>query len=313
MDGGVRRRASRALIVLSLAAGALAAGAGTAVAAGASGGGFVGAVYAETNATAGNEVLIFDRRSDGSLTAAGSVSTGGLGTGAGLGDQGAVTLSPSGRWLLAVNAGSDSVSAFRVAPGGGLTFANVVPSGGTGPVSVTASSTGLVYVVNGGSDDISGFTLGSQGLSPIAGSTLPLSGTGVGPAQISFVPGLSTLAVTEKATNLIDTYVVGPGGLASGPFTHASSGATPFGFAAANRHLIVSEAFGGTAGASAVSSYGVRTGGRLTTLSASVPDTQTAACWVVTTRNGFAYTTNTGSNTISSYAISPGGDLPPLP
>jgi 6-phosphogluconolactonase (cycloisomerase 2 family) len=42
----------------------------------------------------------------------------------------------------------------------------------------------------------------------------------------------------------------------------------------------------------------------------SVPDTQTAACWVVITNNGrFAYTTNTGSNTVSSYSIAPDGSL----
>jgi hypothetical protein len=48
-----------------------------------------GAVYALTNSTAGNAV-VYDRGGDGSLSPAGSYATGGAGTGAGLGSQGAV-------------------------------------------------------------------------------------------------------------------------------------------------------------------------------------------------------------------------------
>ena len=41
-------------------------------------------------------------------------ATGGLGTGAGLGSQGALAFSDNGRWLFAVNAGSNDISAFAV-------------------------------------------------------------------------------------------------------------------------------------------------------------------------------------------------------
>jgi 6-phosphogluconolactonase len=51
--------------------------------------------------------------------------------------------------------------------------------------------------------------------------------------------------VTEKATNLIDTYFVDQNGVASAPLVNASAGETPFGFAfSRDRHLIISEAFG---------------------------------------------------------------------
>jgi 6-phosphogluconolactonase (cycloisomerase 2 family) len=41
-----------------------------------------------------------------------------------------------------------------------------------------------------------------------------------------------------------------------------------------------------------------------------VATTQTAACWIAISQNGkFAYTTNTGSGTISSLGIGPGGTL----
>ncbi len=77
------------------------------------------------------------------------------------------------------------------------------PSGGTMPLSVTIHGN-IVYVVNGGgSGNISGFTMSSRGvLSPIAGSTLPLSSSAAGPAQISFSPNGRVLVVTEKAHEL---------------------------------------------------------------------------------------------------------------
>src|SRR5207245_4431385 len=77
-----------------------------------------GAVYALTNQISGNAVAVFRRAADGTLVAAGSVATGGAGTGSGLSSQGALALSDDGRWLFAVNAGSDQVSAFRVGAGG---------------------------------------------------------------------------------------------------------------------------------------------------------------------------------------------------
>ena len=45
-------------------------------------------------------------------------------------------------------------------------------------------------------------------------------------------------------------------------------------------------------------------------ISPSVPDTQSAACWVVVTPNGhYAYVTNTGSGTVSSYGIRKSGQI----
>lgn len=180
-------------------------GAGVAVAAGDR-----GAVYTLTNSAAGNAVMVFNRAADGTLTAAGAVSTGGLGTGAGLGSQGALTLSADHKWLFAVNAGSDDLSVLAVSPVG-LMLVDRVASGGTQPISVTAYKN-FVYVLNaGGSGNITGFTLSKQGqLTPIANSTSNLSNNGVGaapdPAEISFGPAGDVLVVTEKATNLIDVF-----------------------------------------------------------------------------------------------------------
>src|SRR6266404_2861975 len=52
-----------------------------------------GAVYTLSNASSGNSVLIFNRGANGELTSGATLATGGLGTGGGLGSQGALVLS----------------------------------------------------------------------------------------------------------------------------------------------------------------------------------------------------------------------------
>lgn len=273
----------------------------------------VGAVFTLTNAAAGNAVLVFDRSSDGTLTPAGSVPTGGVGSGAGLGSQNAVVLSPNGKRLFAVNAGDNTISAFKVGIGGLTQLGGPVSSGGVAPISLTAHDD-LVYVLNAGgggsAGNITGFKARTEGLEQIAGSTRPLSGASVDPAQVQFSANGKLLVVTEKATSLIDTYRV-THGLASGPVTQPSAAATPFGFTFGKRgDLIVSDAVGGAAGASGLSSYDVSKDGVLTPITPFLGDTQTAACWVVATKDGrFAYTTNTGSNTISIYRTHGDGSL----
>jgi len=273
-----------------------------------------GAVYIMTNDSTGNQVIRYDRANDGSLTFSGKFSTGGLGaTGLTGSNQGGIVLSNEGKTLLVVNAGSNDISIFQI-QGNLLSLTDKSSSNGIMPISLTIHNQ-LVYVLNSGGangkGNIAGYTLDKEGeLSPITGSTQPLSGT-TAPAQISFNPQGTILVVTEKSTSLIDTYTVNTHGVASAPITHTSSGSTPFGFAFNNRGaLIVSEAAGGPSGTSAVSSYSVSTSGDLTTASASVPDNQQAACWVVVTGNGkYAYTTNAHSGSISSYTIDKNGEI----
>ncbi len=272
-------------------------------------GGAAGAVYTMDNSSNGNRVLVFARAADGTLTAAGSFETGGLGTGGGLGSQGALVLSSNERWLFAVNAGSNEISAFEVEPEG-LSLVDRIPSGGRRPLSLAVHDD-LLYVLNAGGavgdhDNIIGFRLDDDGhLAPISGSTRPLSAASTGPAQIQFESGGRVLVVTEKATGRIDTYTVDEEGLVTGPVSFPSPGQTPFGFDSGKRNqIVVSEAFGGASDASAVSSLSVSRDGTLRVISPSVPTRQTAACWVVVTPDGrFAYASNTGSGTISGYRI----------
>ena len=216
-------------------------------------------VYILSNQTTGNSVLVYDRSRDGKLTYSESVPTGGTGTGGGLGNQGALIMAGDDDdedVLIAVNAGSNSISSFKI-KGGKLKLRSTVPSGGERPVSVTQYGS-LVYVVNaGGVNNISGFRLRNNGnLEPIPNSTKPLSATSTGPAQISFVNYGKVLVITEKATNKIVTYTVNEWGIPVKMNSITSSSPTPFGFAeAGDRNIFVSEAVGGAPGASVLSSF----------------------------------------------------------
>jgi 6-phosphogluconolactonase (cycloisomerase 2 family) len=269
-----------------------------------------GRVFTMTNAIDGNAILTFSHRPRQGLVQTDSIATGGNGTGSGLGNQGGVILSRHHRWLYAVNAGSDSISVFRVGRNG-LTRVETVDSGGIQPVSLTRHGD-LLYVLNAGSDSIAGFTVHADGtLTPLPGSVRMLSGTGTGPAQIGFSPWGDTLVVTEKATNLITTFVVDSDGLPGTAVVNPSAGATPFGFAFDRYgHLLVSEAAGGAPDASSVSSYDIAEDGSLVVLAAAVPTTESAACWVETSRNGrYAFTTNAGSSSISAFRAGRDGSL----
>src|SRR5205085_12186317 len=106
------------------------------------------AVYTLTNSAAGNVVLAFSRAEDGTLSPQGTHATGGNGTGSNLGSQGAVVLSDDGHQLYAVNAGSNTISAFRVR-NDGLALEATAPSGGVRPTSIAVHGHAL-YVRNAG-------------------------------------------------------------------------------------------------------------------------------------------------------------------
>ena len=259
-----------------------------------------GNLYTLTNSAAGNAVIVFARSASGALTMRGTYATGGLG--GALGSQGAVVTSQDGKWLYAVNAGSSDLSVFRV-DDDALVLTDRRASGGTQPISVTTSHD-LVYVVNSSTSNIAGFTASHGKVTPIDGSSRSLIGTG--PAEIAFSPSGRVLVVTDKATNTLETFIIGERGAAGAARSFASAGATPFGFDFGRKdQLFVSEA-----ALSSASSYRVETDGSLATVSAAVPTTQAAACWLVVTKNDkWAYTANAGSDSISRFAIDRAGRI----
>jgi 6-phosphogluconolactonase len=268
------------------------------------------AVYVQSNDAANNEVLAFERREDGKLARQGRFATGGRGTGAPhLPSQSSIALSDDGQRLLVVNAGSDELSLFSVEDGG-LALANCIASGGATPTSVALSGE-LVYVLNNGTPNIVGFRIDDGRLVEMEESTRPLSADDADPAQISFSRDGRTLVVTERGTDSISAYAIDERGYADGPTTVKSTGKTPYGFDfRADGALIVTEAFGGAIGAAAASSYSLTDAAKLAPVSGSVADTRSEVCWAAITNDGrFAYVTNFGDGTISSYEIAADGSL----
>jgi len=307
-------------IVFAAAAAAAAVGVPAAASAAAQASPVAGHVYVNDNTAGTNTIGAFDRHADGTLTpAAGSPFTaGGAGTGAGLASQGALQITPDGRFLVAADAGSNQISVLRIKPGGSLALVphGVISSGGVLPVSIAVHGD-LVYVANAGAggSNYTGFWLRPHGrLAPVAGSAIALPDSAQ-PGDVLFNADGSKLAATRVGTSQIDSFTVAPGGLLTAapgsPFP--AQGLGPFGsqFSPASpNQLFVSNAHNGT-GAGTVSAFSTAADGTLTSIGASpFADNQTAPCWVEISHNGqVLFTVNTGSGTVSSYQIAPDGTL----
>ena len=277
-----------------------------------------GQVYIDDNTAAGNTVGAFDRHADGSLTpVSGSpFAVGGAGNGSATASQGSIQRSSDGRFLLVADTGSNQLSVVRIGPGGALIPTDLVSSNGTLPVSI-AEHNGLVYVANAGdpSPNYTGFSLDGAGhLTPIPGSTVTLP-TGAQPGDVLFNGDGTKLVGTRVGSSLIDSFIVGRGGiLTSAPGSpFAAQGVGPFGseFSPTSpSQLFVSNAHnGGTAGT--VSAFSDARNGILSSIDGSpFADNQTAPCWVEITHDGrYLFAINTGNSTISSYSIAPEGTL----
>jgi 6-phosphogluconolactonase (cycloisomerase 2 family) len=268
-----------------------------------------GMVYTMTNETT-NQIVAFRRYSEGEIRFLGTFETGGSGTGSvvvdPLSSQGSLILSNGNCFLFAVNAGSDSISSFRVTPNGSLTLVDVESSNGVMPNSL-ATHNDLLYVTNVGNAGISsnanvtGFRVARDGaLTPITGSTKNLSANNPQPTCVAFSHDGRHLVVSELNTSKLSVFQVNADGSLTGPTVNNSNGANPFGSVfLSSGPLLVTEA-----GSDALSSYYVNSNNTVTVISASVLNGQAATCWVSTSRNEeFAYTSNAGSGTISIYRV----------
>lgn len=313
-----------------------------------------GAVFSMSNALDGNVVVAFDRAPDGKLTEAGRFPTGGNGSGGfedtanGLvlgstaGESAPNNLIGASQLLFATNAGSNSITVFRVEKQG-LEIVEVQPSGGEKPVSITINN-GLVYVLHSGETtdgeiaipnctsgnlpSVTGFRIDAQGnLTPIPNSTRLLSGDrNSGCAQVSFNPAGTVLVVTERLANdedpsgpagdegVINTFVVDQDGTLGPHRVIDATGQGPFGFTFNKQGaLLTTEQFDGPAGPGegAAAGYTVNSDGNLTPTSPSVKNGGTDTCWFVVTDSGkYGFTTSFFPDArISSYLVRPDGGL----
>ncbi|WP_328653760.1 lactonase family protein [Micromonospora sp. NBC_00330] len=273
-----------------------------------------GAVFVQTNKAEGNTIKVYDRDEDGRLTKAGEYETGGLGgftIGApldALASQGSLTYHRG--LLFAVNAGSNTVTVFRV-EGTKLHKLQVIWSGGLLPVSVAARGD-LVYVLNaGGEGSVQGFELHKGRLSRIEDANRSLGlhngnppAFGTAPAQVKIDPDSEFVLVSTKGANVMFSYEIGRNGKLSRNPVISDAGNTPFGFTFDSEDsLLVTES-----GANAVSRFELEDDGALDQVGPSVPNGQQAPCWIQRVGDYF-FVANAGSSTISSYRVTDDGKL----
>jgi 6-phosphogluconolactonase (cycloisomerase 2 family) len=273
-------------------------------------------VWAQTNEVNGNSIVVYDRASDGTLSQAGTYATGGNGGAAApgtesdhLATQGSLVYDSGHSVLIAVNAGSDTVTTFKV-HGDRLQGRKMVSSGGEFPASIAVHGR-LVYVLNAsGSGTVQGYWLRGHHLRPIAGSarSLGLANTNPpnflsSPGQVGFSPNGRKLLVTTKLSgSAIDVFRVRQDGtLSTTPVMNASATPVPFAFTFTPQGRLAS----GEAGASSLTTYELNGDGTLSD-PLSATDGQTALCWIVRA-GGFYYVSNTGSNNVSSFTVGADG------
>ena len=276
-----------------------------------------GPVFVQTDSISGNAIAVYDRSPQGALTPAGTYATGGLGGRLEgsvvdhLASQGSLVLDRPDGLLLAVNAGSDTVSVFAV-DGDHLSLRQTIGSGGTFPVSIAVHD-GVVYVLNalsGGS--LQGFRVFGGRLWPIPGSSRALGLDPKAepqfvqtPGQVAFTPDGSKLLVTTKKNGEdLDVFAADHfGRLSAAPVVNPLPGTVPFAieFDRFGR-LVLAEA-----GTNALADFYVRWDGHIVPVS-SAGTSQAATCWVVGADGRF-YASNAGSASLSIFAESFGGGL----
>jgi 6-phosphogluconolactonase (cycloisomerase 2 family) len=273
-------------------------------------------VFVQTNDPSGNAVVSFRRHPDGTLSRVATYPSGGTGgrtSGSAsdpLASQASLVLDARAGLLLAVNAGSDSVSVFAV-HGVRLELRQVVSSGGSFPVSIAVHGD-LAYVLDaGGAGAVQGYHVSRDGLIPIAGSTrsLGLENTNppfflASPAQVGFTPAGTQLVVTTKSNGTVDVFSVNAAGVLAGqPAKDPVPGAPfAFGFDQAGRLALVN------AGDSSLGTFTINADGTLSTVGAPVSDGQIAACWIAAAGR-YSYVANTGSGTISQFSVDGAGTV----
>jgi 6-phosphogluconolactonase len=312
----------------------------------------VGAVYTETNGTGSstndNAVEVYARYSNGLLKRIQVVGAGGKGghqpqpgfnfPAPILDTQSEVVLTDNGKWLYAVNAGSDTIAVFKVSNTGTLKLVQDAPAGGVFPSSITIHDRWL-YVLTINTFSIEGFKIGGNGkLTAIAGQgQVPLKGnSGPGlPRQVGFdntgkrlvvslliSPAAAMGMAPPTPKQSIDTFAVRGNGKVGAAVPQDATSVGPFGFTFNLQNDLLMTQIVAPAGAPGdLASYSLRGSTGLSPI-ATKSSNGSLPCWVETTADGrHAYVVNTGGRdlnpglfgggvpNVATYSVSPSGRL----
>ncbi len=285
-------------------------------------------VYTETNNPAAGQNAVLAYRSNpvtGNLTLIGSFSTGGTGelnlpkvVGPDDGDH-QVVASRDGRFLYAVNEGSNSITAFRIDPNGRLDRIGTVDSGGIEPDGLSVAGN-QVYVANRGdatqtqpgtvAPNVTGFNVGRDGrLSLIAGSTVSFP-VGTFATQVLVTANdrllfvqLASLSGAPEGNTVQPFQIQGDGTLVASPGGGVGQPINPsvqLGLAF-NPHLNI--IYAGLTGNGQVGVYTYDETGRISFVSAA-SDQGSAPCWITVSGDGRTlYASNTGTDSVGVYSL----------
>jgi DNA-binding beta-propeller fold protein YncE len=283
-------------------------------------------VYTLDNDPARNSVAVYRREADGSLMQliGSPFNAGGRGlTGGDIDEQGAIRV--AGRFVLAVNPGSDTIAVLEKSPRGLLHVAgSPFPSGGSTPLSLAVHGD-KVYVANQAAEfalpqsepNITGFRLMTDGrLVAMPGSTMNLP-KGMGPAQVEITSNGEVLVATAGfqvdggGASRIYTFRIMPNGkLTPGENSpikpEGSTGTVGFSLNPSGNRVFVS-----TFKESGVTVFELNPlTAAIRQMGMPVGNEQRAACWTAITKDGRTlYVGNFVSNSISVYDINPDGEL----
>ncbi len=272
-------------------------------------------LYTQTNSASGNAIVAFEQNSlTGELILKNVYPTSGAGNAAfvGFSQDSIVT---DGRFLFAVNSGSNTISAFKIENNGALRLIGApVSSGGLAPISL-ALFQGTLYVANQGDGasvpaNYTGFKVHEDGsLMPIPQSTSTLF-VGALPTDIRFSPDGSLLVASRRGDNTIETFrVTEDGRLVSAAALTGQSGAFGMEFnPAAGNNLIA-----GLIGVPGLTSYRIGKDGSIAVLGATVDTAAVDSCWAALLNNGqFAFFSGLFGQSVALTRVNPDGTLQSL-
>jgi 6-phosphogluconolactonase (cycloisomerase 2 family) len=252
--------------------------------------------YTLTNEVA-NAVVVLQLDPWGNLNHVGSVPTGGMGSGSGLGNQGA--LASWKNFLFVVNPGSNTITTLWLDPDNKRlpTVACSVGSYGTSPRSLTVWGNWL-FVLN--SDSVVGFKIWPNGQLTMVPSSW-VSAASDGNVQVQFNNNGRWLVVAMRGTTSKGFWVlpVNQWGVVSAGTWTESLQHVPFGFDIDKWDRI----FASEVPTNSLSSWKLHGNGTLQFIDRE--DTlQLGTCWATLHPNGkWAYAANAGSATISGVGI----------
>jgi DNA-binding beta-propeller fold protein YncE len=294
-------------------------------------------VYVETNLSPANSIRAFERAANGQLReiAGSPFVTGGSGSGysgVGLGPDDSdqeIATNADQSMLFAINAGSDSISVFRIGDNGSLApvKGSPFPSGGNDPVSLDIAGN-LLFVANKSGDpnrptailpNYTTLVIGSGGSLSVASdktndtsrrfdSTISVA-TGGSPEQVHAIPGTNLVFGNDFLANLLEHFQsdwigglhqLAPLALPASLFSDTTTPRIPQGIW---NHPTSPYLYVGVPLVNKLAVYSFDRLGNLTFIRA-VPNQGSAICWLRTNRSGTRlYSTETFSNSVGVYDI----------